>query len=83
MIADDFAAIKRRMDEIDGVAAMRIDARGAQIGVADQIAAAIRVAAPNIVGAAVGRVRRNLAPMMPGGTFQANTPGTVKADEAQ
>lgn len=41
-----------------------IDARGAQAGVAEQIADALRKAAPQIIGASVGQVRRNLAPMM-------------------
>lgn len=45
-------------------AVINIDARGAQMGVADQINAALTQWAPRIVGASVGQVRRNLAPMM-------------------
>ncbi len=45
-------------------ATINIDARGAQIGVAQQIEESLQRIAPRIVGAAVGQVRRNLGPMM-------------------
>ncbi|WP_108482256.1 phage tail tape measure protein [Oceaniglobus ichthyenteri] len=51
----------RRARAAQSGAVINIDARGAQEGVADQIAAAIRSAAPQIVGQSVKTVQKNLA----------------------